>query len=421
MLHAHINGRVIDDLIVDPATYADETLYDAVFAQLRREAPIYWTQPTGFRPFWTVSRHSDVCAIEQKPADFINAPRLILASTAYEEGYKAFTGGLDRLTHNLGSMDGEEHRAFRSMTQAWFGPKQIQQRAEQIRTLASAAVDRMIELGGACDFVADIALRYPLRVIMLILGAPPEDEDYLMRFTREMFGSSDPETRRTTGAASRIEPVREFTRYCNALTADRRANPRDDVATVIANATVDGRPITELEAMSYYLLICTAGHDTTSSSAAAGLLQLIRHPDQMRQLRDSPELLPRAVDEFIRWASPIKHFFRTATADVELHGQTVRKGDFLMLCYPSANRDEQVFDDPQAFRIDRAPARHVAFGYGPHLCLGQHLAKLEIRILFEEMLARIDDFALTGEPHLLHSTFSGGLKTLPIRYAAKAA
>lgn len=421
MLHADVNGRAIDELIVDPKTYADELLYNAVFAQLRRDAPIYWTEPTGFRPFWTVSRHSDICAIEQKPAEFLSGPRLILASKEFEEGYKAFTGGLDRLTHNLGSMDGQEHRVFRSLTQAWFGPKQIQQRAEQIRALARSTVDGMIARGGECDFVAEVALWYPLRVIMSILGAPPEDEDYLMTFTREMFGSSDPETRRSAGAGGRIEPVREFTRYCHAMTADRRAHPRDDVASVIANAKVDGRLLTEHEAMSYYLLICTAGHDTTSSSAAAGLEQLIRHPHQMKRLCENPELLPRAVDEFIRWASPIRHFFRTSAVDTDIGGQQIRAGDALMMCYPSANRDEQVFDDPLAFRIDRAPARHIAFGYGPHLCLGQHLAKLEIRILFEELLTRLDNFALTGEPQMLQSTFAGGLKTLPIRYAVKAA
>jgi len=421
MLHAEVNGRAIDELIVDPTTYADEALYDAVFAQLRRDAPVYWADPQGYRPFWAVSRHADICAIEQRPAEFLNAPRLILASEEHEANYRQFTGGLDRLTHNLGSMDGSEHRMFRSLTQAWFGPKQIQQRADQVRALARASVDQMIALGGTCDFVEEVALWYPLRVIMSILGAPREDEAFLMRFTRELFGSSDPDTRRAEGPAGRIEAVREFAVYCNAMTADRRANPRDDVASVIANATVDGRPLTDHEAVSYYQLICTAGHDTTSSSAATGLMQLVRHPEQMRLLRATPELLPRAVDEFIRWASPIKHFFRTAVNDTEIAGQKVRAGDHLMMCYPSANRDELVFDDPSAFRIDRAPARHIAFGYGPHLCLGQHLAKLEIRILFEEMLARLDDFEITGTPQLLKSTFAGGLKTLPIRYAVKAA
>ena len=171
--------------------------------------------------------------------------------------------------------------------------------------------------------------------------------------------------------------------------------------------------------MSYYLIVATAGHDTTSSSSAAGLLQLIRHPDQLAKLRGAPELMPKAVDEFIRWSTPVKHFFRTATVDVELHGHAIRAGDNLMMCYPSANRDEAVFDDPFAFRVDRAPGRHLAFGYGPHLCLGQHLAKMEIRILFEELLARIDKIELAGEPRFTASTFVSGLKRLPIRYGIK--
>jgi cytochrome P450 len=421
MLYSKSDGRSIDELIVDPKTYADESLYHSVFAQLRQDAPIYWTEPADYRPFWTVSRHGDICAIEQKPTDFINAPRVILISSAQEELFRSFTGGMDRLTHNLGSMDGAEHRLFRTMTQAWFGPKQIQQLSERIGALAHEAVDKMIAMNGACDFVNDIALWYPLRVIMLILGIPPEDENFIMRVTREVLTPADPDTRRQSGASSLIEPIVEFTKYCNGLTADRRTAPRDDVATVIATATIDGRPISEVEAMSYYLLICTAGHDTTSSSAAAGLLQLIRNPDQLQLLRQKPELIANAADEAIRWASPVKHFFRTAVADVEISGQLVRKGDSLMMCYPSANRDERVFDDPFAFRVDRARARHIAFGYGPHLCLGQHLAKLELKLLFEAILARIDDLKVTGEPRLLESSFNSGPKTLPISYSIKPA
>jgi cytochrome P450 len=242
-----------------------------------------------------------------------------------------------------------------------------------------------------------------------------------MKITQEIFGPQDPDTQRSADPTAIFETVQDFSRWCDAITADRKANPTDDVATIIANATLpDGSPMGNMEAMSYYLIICTAGHDTTSSTSAAGLLELIRNPAEMAKLRANPELLPNAVDEFIRWASPVKHFFRTAAADTEVAGVPIKAGEAMLMAYPSANRDEAVFDDPFAFRVDRANARqHLAFGYGPHLCLGQHLAKMEIRILFEELLARFDDFELAGEPAWTRSSFVSGMKRLPIKYRAR--
>ena len=409
-----------DAAIVDPDSYANEERYHAIFKYLREEAPVYWCEPEGYRPFWTVSRHADIRRVDLANATFLNDPRLTLATIADEERIMALTGG-NKLTRNLVSMDNPDHKHFRAMTQGYFSPKHMKQLEEDIRTLARDSVEHMAALGTQCDFASEVAIWFPLRVIMLTLGAPREDEQFLMKITQEVFGAQDFDHMRPEEMGGLFATIAEFNAWCDRITADRKANPREDVSTIIANATLtDGSPMGNMEAMSYYLIIAAAGHDTTSSSTSAGLLELIRNPAEMRKLRDDPSLLPNAVEEMIRWASPVKHFFRTAAKDAEVGGVPIKAGDGLVMAYPSANRDTAVFDDPFTFRVDRANVRqHLAFGYGPHLCLGQHLAKLEMRILFEELLARFDDFELAGDPSWTRASFVSGMKHLPIRYRAK--
>jgi cytochrome P450 len=375
-----------DAAIVDPDSYAHEERYHAIFKYLREEAPVYWCEPEGYRPFWTVARHADIRRVELDNATFLNDPRLTLTTIADEERVKAM--------------------------------KQLE---EDIRALAKESVEHMAALGNTCDFAAEVAIWFPLRVIMLTLGAPREDEQFLMKITQEVFGAQDFDHMRPEEMGGLFATIGEFNAWCDRITADRKINPREDVSTIIANATLtDGSPMGNMEAMSYYLIIAAAGHDTTSSSSSSGLLELIRNPAEMKKLRDDPSLLPNAVEEMIRWASPVKHFFRTAAVDAEVGGMPIKAGDGLVMAYPSANRDAAVFDDPFAFRIDRANVRqHLAFGYGPHLCLGQHLAKLEMRILFEELLARFDDFELAGDPSWTRASFVSGMKHLPIRYRQK--
>ena len=414
------NKAAFDAAIVDPDSYAHEERYHAIFNYLREEAPVYWCEPEGYRPFWTVARHADIRRVELDTDTFINDPRLTLATIADEERIMAMTGG-NKLTRNLVSMDNPDHKHFRAMTQGYFSPKHMKQLEEDIRSLARESVEHMAALGSECDFASEVAIWFPLRVIMLTLGAPREDEQFLMKITQEVFGAQDFDHMRPEEMGGLFATITEFNAWCDRITADRKANPREDVSTIIANATLtDGSPMGNMEAMSYYLIIAAAGHDTTSSSSSAGLLELIRNPDEMRKLRDDPSMLPNAVEEMIRWASPVKHFFRTAAKDAEVGGVPIKAGDGLVMAYPSANRDSAVFDDPFAFRIDSANVRqHLAFGYGPHLCLGQHLAKLEMRILFEELLARFDDFALAGDPEWTRASFVSGMKHLPIRYRAK--
>ena len=405
----------IDQAIINPKLYADMAAHDALFTQLRRESPVHWTDPGHVRPFWAVTRHADIRDIERQNERFINDPRLVLTSIAEEERVKKITGGSHLMLRSLVNMDNPDHRTYRSLTQPWFMPPNLKKLEADLGVLAREFVDRMEAMGGECDFSTDIAIWYPLRVIMMILGVPREDEAFMLKLTQEIFGARDPDMRRG-GEAEVSATVQDFFRYFAAIIADRRKNPKDDVASVIANAQINGQPISEFEALSYYVIIATAGHDTTSSTTAGGLLALMQNPGELARLRAQPDLLRLAIEEMFRWVTPVKHFFRTATEDYELRGQKIKSGDSLMMCYASGNRDEEVFEDPFTFRIDRTPNPHVAFGYGVHLCLGQHLAKMEIRALYQELLSRLDHVELAGEPAWVEATFVSGLKRLPIRY-----
>jgi len=245
----------------------------------------------------------------------------------------------------------------------------------------------------------------------------------MLKLTQELFGAQDPDTARFRDAISpemfsaMIQAVvNDFGAYFGKISADRRVNPRDDLATVIANGKINGEYLPERDMTSYYMIVATAGHDTTSSSTAGAIWALAEDRQEFAKVKANPELIPGLVDEAIRWMTPVKHFMRSATADTELGGRRIAKGDWLMLCYASGNRDEEVFEEPFKFRSDRKPNRHVAFGYGAHLCLGQYLAKMEMRILFEELLPRLKSLALDGEVKMSQATFVNGPKKLPIRF-----
>jgi cytochrome P450 len=279
----------------------------------------------------------------------------------------------------------------------------------------------MTATGGRCDFVKEVALHYPLHVIMTILGVPEEDEPRMLKLTQELFGASDPDLGRQADKPREerefdFSVITDFFNYFHALSERKRANPTDDLASLIANAQIDGQPISDFEAMSYYIIVATAGHDTTSSSTAGALWALAENPAEFAKLKTDPSLIPGLVEESIRWTTPVKTFMRTATEDTEFAGRSMKKGDWLMLCYASGNRDEEVFEDPFAFRVDRKPNKQLAFGYGAHVCLGQHLARMEMRILWEELIPRLKFVALDGEPAMSEAVFVNGPKRLPIRF-----
>jgi cytochrome P450 len=416
---ASITGDTcLDEEIVAPATYGTPERCDALFTSLRRSDPIHWTSPKDYRPFWAISKYADILEVESKSDLFRNEPRMLLRTLKDEAKTRQLTGGSSVLLRNLTNMDAPDHQVYRRLTQAWFMPARIRTLEDDLRALARESIDHMLGLGGKCDFVSDVAALYPLRAIMRILGIPRADETTMLKLTQEIFGSEDPDIKRQRANVNVAETVKEFFAYFGRLTAERRRNPSDDVATIIANAEIAGKPIGDHEALSYYIIIATAGHDTTSSTIAGGLLALLQNPGEMWSLRAAPEHLSGAVDEMFRWVTPVKHFFRTATSEYTLRGMSIQAGDALMMCYPSANRDEDVFEDPFRFTIARSPNRHLAFGYGPHVCLGQHLAKMEIRIFFEELLRRTAQIDLAGPPAWVQSNFVSGLKSLPIRFCA---
>ena len=415
---AHIAAR-----LVDPHSYAEARGLHSDFAWLRANLPVSRAEVSGFEPFWVVTKHADIAEISRQNTLFHNGDRAAVLTDRASEAFVRQLTGMPHLVRNLVTMDAPEHPKYRALTQQWFTNQSVRKLEERIRALARAQVQKMIART-QCDFVRDVAVTYPLQVIMEILGVPHEDEPRMLMLTQQLFGSQDPELNRTrqvvldlSQAMQQLQAVVEdFSGYFRKLTAARRAQPRDDVATVIANAQIDGRPISDFEAMGYYIIIAAAGHDTTSSSTSGAMWALCEQPGELEKLRANPALIPGLVEEAVRWTVPVQHFMRTAMQDYELRGCRIAAGDWLMLCYLSGNRDEEVFEEPFTFRSDRNPNRHISFGTGAHACLGQHLARLEMRILFEELIPRLKTVELTGEPRRSASTFVSGPKTLPIRF-----
>jgi cytochrome P450 len=410
-------------MLVDPAAYADGRIHDT-YAWLRTNSPLGVAKPAGFDPFRVVTRHADIFEISRQNSLFHNGDRpTTLVDRATDASVRAMTGGSPHLVRSLVQMDEPAHRTYRALTSAWFSPRQVRALEEDMRLIARTSIDRMAATGGACDFVSTVALRYPLHVIMRILGVPESDESRMLTLTQDIFGTVDAEKKAQIAAlppeiqAQLIAAVlADFQAYFGAIQADRRANPRDDVASVIANAVIDGEPISEIEATGYYMIIATAGHDTTASSLAGGIGALAADPALFARMKAEPELIPTFVEEAIRWTTPVKTFMRSATEDTEVGGRAISKGEWLMLCYASGNRDETVFEDPNVFKPDRKPAKHIAFGYGAHLCLGQHLARLELRVFMEELLSRLRSIEPDGATRSSASWFVNGLNHLPIRF-----
>jgi cytochrome P450 len=403
-------------VFVDPSAYADEQRFHAACRVLRREHPVVKVESDRYRPFWALTRHADVLDVERDNEHFRNAPRPLLVP-AVMEARAAANGG--QVLRTLIHMDDPEHKAFRAITASWFLPGRIRMLEGRIRELAVRYIDHMTDLGGSCDFAQEVAVGFPLHVILSILGLPEEDFPKMLQLTKELFDADDDEVIRSKDPAERMAMLLDFFQYFMALTADRRAKPTDDLASTIANATIEGQLLNDFDAASYYVIIATAGHDTTSSSIAGGLEALLRHPDQLARLRDDPSLGPTAVEEIIRWETPVKEFMRTAVEDRVIGGETIPAGDSVYLAYLSANRDEAAFEDPFRFDVGRTDNKHVAFGHGVHFCLGAHLARLELRIFTEEILARVTDIQFAGEPSRSATVFVGGLKHLPISYRVR--
>ncbi|MDJ0641406.1 MAG: cytochrome P450 [Erythrobacter sp.] len=415
--------------VIAPESYAEWNALLNTFDRLREEAPVakVVAEDDSFEPFWLITRYDDVMRISKDNTRFLNNPKPVVFATRQATEFSRAATGSNMLVDSLVVFDAPIHPKYRKLTQDWFMPRNLKLIEGEIRRLADKLVQSMIDDGPEVDFVKRVAAPMPLHVIMQILGIPEEDEPKMLMLTQQMFGGQDADlsgsgmenmtaeqiTQLVAGA------VKNFEDYFAGIAAERRANPTDDVASVIANAKVDGEPLPDRDMAGYYIIMAAAGHDTTSATMSGAMLALARDPGEFAKVKADRSLLPGLVEEAIRWTTAVQHFMRTAAEDVEMGGQQIKAGDWMMLNYVSANHDPAQFDRPREFDASRTPNRHMAFGAGAHQCLGLHLARLQIRILFEALLDRLEEVELAGEPARSSSTFVGGLKTLPLRIQVK--
>jgi len=397
-------------VLADPTAYADEPRLHAALTRLRATDPVCRVDVPGYRPFFGITKHADIMAIERDNALFTNSPRPVLTTIEGDEQQAAM--GVSTLIH----MDGPQHKVIRAIAADWFRPKAMRALKVRVDELARTFVDRMRDAGGECDFVQEVAVNFPLFVIMSLLGLPEEDFPRMLKYSQELLGNDDAEFQRGVSMEERGLALFEMFSYFNEVTALRRATPTEDLASTIANARIDGEPLSDIDTVSYYLIIATAGHDTTSATISGGMHALIENPDQLQRLRDDPALMALATEEMIRWVTPVKEFMRTAQQDTVVRGVPIAAGESVLLSYVSANRDEDVFADPFRFDVGRDPNKHIAFGFGVHFCLGAALARMEINSFFSELIPRLRSVECSGRAEHTATTFVGGLKHLPIRY-----
>jgi cytochrome P450 len=403
------------NMITVPASWGTFDEFHAKLALLRKHDPGHLVNAPDHYPFWLLTKNADIFEIEAKSNIFLNEPRPILANAEADDHTRNNGNMLRTLIH----MDEPDHAEYRKVAADWFLPKNLARLDARMSELAKQSVDKMADLGGKCDFSRDIALQYPLQVILAILGLPETDYQRMLMLTQEMFGNADPDLQRGTTIEDLTQVINDFFIYFSELSASRKSTPTHDLASTIANGEVYDKPLGDVEMISYYIITATAGHDTTSAAIAGGMLSLLQNPDQLKRLQDDMSLLPTAVDEMIRWVSPVTHFMRTATEDYTIRNTTIKAGESVLLSYPSGNRDEDTFTDPFKFDVGRTPNRHLAFGFGIHYCLGAMLARMEMRTFFNELIPRIKTMELAGDYAHIHTTFVGGLKRLPVTYSLK--
>jgi cytochrome P450 len=401
--------------VISPNGHADDDRLQAAFKLLRARAPVHWVETSGIRPFWLISSHAGVTAVERKGAPFTAAPRTFLSSEMAEDRLRRILGR-PYVLRGLLQMDDPDHAAYRAVAQPWFTPAALAALEPWLTEWADHIVDRIAGQTGAFDFTEQIAVPFSIRGIMRILGLPEADDALILKLSRGLVGPEDPIRRLANQPTEAIcRAGLGFRAYFDPVAADRLACPRHDLSSVIANARVDDAPFPDYERFSYYTMIATGGHDTISFSLSGGMHALITHPEQLTRLRSDPSLIDTAIEETLRWTSPGRHLMRTATKDTEIGGQKVRAGDAVAVFFNSANRDETVFAAADTFQIDRRPNPHIAFGLGQHHCIGAHLARLEMRALFRSLLPRLMSAELVAPPNRTCSTMVTGISSLPVR------
>lgn len=410
--------------LYDPRSWADNEAVHQLFATMRAEDPVHFCESTTHPDLWHVTKHADIFDVERRSTDFLNEPRVVINNLDVEAGIRAETGGSLHRIRPLVAYDGSAHMKLRQLTQSWFMPKNLAKLQSKIDASVVRAIAEISMRGGNCDFASDVAIEFPLRVIMDVLGVPESDYGTLLRLTQELFGPEDPDTRRevehgmSTNEAQ-DETINEMFAYFTELTKAKIAHPEDDVASIIANAVIDGEPLDNVGKLGYYIIVATAGHDTTSYSLSEAVHQLAKDPALFARLKEDPETVaPHVTEEAIRYASSVRHFIRTAAHDTTLADKTIREGQSVILWYPSGSRDEDIFKEPNSFNIDRdRSTRHAAFGHGAHMCLGMHLARQEITAFLIALSKNVDALALSGAPRYMQANFVGGIKSLPVKIA----
>jgi cytochrome P450 len=406
--------------VISPDGHADDARLQDAFKLLRTEAPVLWVDTPGMRPFWLLSRHSDISAVERRGAPFTAAPRTFLTSKMTEDRLERMLGK-PYVIRGLLQMDEPEHTAYRAVAQPWLTRAALAEMEPWLEDWADQIVSRIAGRSDAFDFTKEIAVPFSIRGIMRLLGLPEADDDQILKLSWGLVGPEDPVRRMADHPATAIcRAGLGFQAYFDPVAADRQTCPRHDLSSVIATAKVQGEAMPDYERFSFYTMIATGGHDTIAFALSGGMHALIEHPDQLARLRADPSLIDTAIEEMLRWTTPGRHIVRNATEDVELGGQTIRTGEAVALFFNSANRDEAVFADADQFRIDRRPNPHLAFGLGQHHCIGAHLARLEMRALLKTLLPRLEQVELAAPPRRTCSIMVSGIASLPVRCAWRA-
>ncbi|HIG72379.1 MAG TPA: cytochrome P450 [Myxococcales bacterium] len=413
--------------LISPRAYGELGVPHDQWSELRKLDGLQYCEPPGFDSFYSVVRHADICEISKQPDLFLNRFGIVLESSEQKVALNA-EDGIGQMRVIIG-MDPPEHRDYRKVAVPWFTPRAIERIDAIVQGSARHLVDTLVERAsggesgnvGECEFANEIAAAHPLRILSTILGVPREQEPQILRLTNELFAADDPDLQRKGDdrAKAMKELAMELFGLFNGIIEDRRANPTDDLASLLANGEVNGEPMGLMETVGYYLITFSAGHDTTKNALASGVCALAQNPEEFEKLKRSPDLIASAVEEIIRWTSPVNYMKRVVAKDLDFHGQKLSKGDNLVLFYGSANRDEKVFEDPFTFRVDRNPNPHLGFGIGEHFCIGSHLARASQRAMLQELVSRIDSLELAGEPEQIQSSFVVGLKELPLRYRVR--
>jgi cytochrome P450 len=410
-------GLTLDDVYLDNDAFADRVPHET-FALLRREAPVYRYEWEHGKPFWAITRYDDVVAVMKDWKTFSSETGATALEDLDPDQIEARKSMLDT--------DPPEHSRLRSIVNKGFTPRAVAAYEELLRQLTRQILDEALPKG-EFDFVEEIAKQLPIQVLCRILGVPLKDDEQLIEWGDKMIGNTDPDSgglhpASPESAKFRLYPFRspyamEVFSYGHRIAAERREDPHDDlVSKLVTWEDEDGRRLTEREFDTMFLLLVVAGNETTRQSIAHGMHALIEHPESMERLRDDPALMGVATEEIMRWASPVLHFRRTATVDTELRGVPIKSGDKVVTWLISGNFDEEQFPNPLRFDIERKPNNHVTFGRGgPHFCLGAHLAKLETRIMFEELLPRLASIEPTGPARRIESNFTNAYKAMPVR------